>query len=277
MAGLDSNIEGEARAANRYSRSAICRRNPSSIRRRRCARKSYEGIGGMFAKLERFNAISEQFAEPMSDDEMNKLLEEQAKLQDQIDAAGGWELDRKLEIAADALRLPPWDADDRQTLGRRATSRRAVPLAAVGSPTCCCSTSRPTTSTPNRSPGSSSSCEDYPGTVVAVTHDRYFLDNVAELDPRTRPRPRHSVAGQLLLAGSSRRRSAWQQRRGEQRRHAEDARARARVGAPEPEGAAGQEQGAHAARSRNSHRTSTSSATRPTRSTSRRPSASATW
>jgi ATPase subunit of ABC transporter with duplicated ATPase domains len=64
----------------------------------------------MFAKVERFNAISEQFAEPMSDDEMNKLLEEQAKLQDDIDAAGGWELDRKLEIAADALRLPPWDA-----------------------------------------------------------------------------------------------------------------------------------------------------------------------
>ena len=67
------------------------------------------------------------------------------------------------------------------------------------SPTCCCSTSRPTTSTPRPSPGSSGSCRSTTGTVVAITHDRYFLDNVARLDPRARPRPRHPVRGQLLV------------------------------------------------------------------------------
>ena len=67
----------------------------------------------------------------MSDDEMNKLMEEQAKLQDKIDAVDGWELERKLEIAADALRLPPWDARHRQALRRREAPRRAVPPAAV--------------------------------------------------------------------------------------------------------------------------------------------------
>src|SRR6202007_1053514 len=69
-----------------------------------------EGVGKTFQNVQRFNEISEKFAEPMSDEEMTALLEEQAKLQDAIDAAGGWELERKLEIAADALRLPPWDA-----------------------------------------------------------------------------------------------------------------------------------------------------------------------
>src|SRR5690606_41917380 len=69
-----------------------------------------QGLGETFQKLQRFNEISEKFAEPMSDDEMNALLAEQAKLQDAIDAAGGWELERKLDIAADALRLPEWDA-----------------------------------------------------------------------------------------------------------------------------------------------------------------------
>src|SRR5690606_5303142 len=63
-----------------------------------------------FNLLTRFNEISERFSEPMSDEEMTALLAEQARLQDAIDAAGGWELERKLDIAADALRLPPWEA-----------------------------------------------------------------------------------------------------------------------------------------------------------------------
>src|SRR5690606_38640581 len=71
-----------------------------------------EGVAEVQALLDRFNAVSDQFADPDLDDEkMNKLLEEQAKLQDAIDANGGWELERKLEVAADALRLPPWEAD----------------------------------------------------------------------------------------------------------------------------------------------------------------------
>src|SRR6185437_10648592 len=69
-----------------------------------------EGIGETFRLLEEFNRISDRFAEPLEEEEMNTLLERQAKLQDAIDTAGGWELERKLEIAADALRLPPWEA-----------------------------------------------------------------------------------------------------------------------------------------------------------------------
>src|SRR6185312_3623350 len=69
-----------------------------------------EGVTDTLRLIEEFNRISDRFAEPMEEDEMTALLEKQAKLQDAIDAAGGWELERKLEIAADALRLPPWEA-----------------------------------------------------------------------------------------------------------------------------------------------------------------------
>ena len=86
----------------------------------------------------------------------------------------------QLEIAADALRLPPWDAKIGNAVRRREAPRRAVPAAAVASPTCCCSTSRPTTSTPRASSGSSSSCSASPAPWSAITHDRYFLDNAAE-------------------------------------------------------------------------------------------------
>ena len=99
MAGLDTEIDGEARQEPELDPDKDVRGNVE------------EGVGETKALLDRFNEISDRFAEPMDDDEMNTLLEEQGKLQDAIDAAGGWELERKLEIAADALRLPPWDAD----------------------------------------------------------------------------------------------------------------------------------------------------------------------
>ncbi|MBM4224910.1 MAG: energy-dependent translational throttle protein EttA, partial [Gammaproteobacteria bacterium] len=120
-----------------------------------------------------------QFAEPMSDDEMNKLLEEQAKLQDDIDAAGGWELDRKLEIAADALRLPPWDSKiDLLSGGEK---RRVALCRLLLSAPDMLLLDEPT----NHLDAESISwlekyLEQYPSTVIAVTHDRYFLDNVAE-------------------------------------------------------------------------------------------------
>ncbi|NBW90239.1 MAG: energy-dependent translational throttle protein EttA, partial [Gammaproteobacteria bacterium] len=138
-----------------------------------------QGIGGMFAKVERFNAISEQFAEPMSDDEMNKLLEEQAKLQDDIDAAGGWELDRKLEIAADALRLPPWDALIGQLSGGE--KRRVALCRLLLSAPDMLLLDEPTNHLDAESIAwLEKYLEAYPSTVIAVTHDRYFLDNVAE-------------------------------------------------------------------------------------------------
>ena len=130
------------------------------------------------ALLNRFNEISMKFAEPMSDDEMNKLLEEQGNLQHAIDAAGLWELERKLEIAADALRLPPWDADVTKLSGGE---RRRVAL-------CRLLLSKPDMlllDEPTNHLDAESVAwlerflHDYHGTVVAVTHDRYFLDNVA--------------------------------------------------------------------------------------------------
>src|SRR3970040_1373674 len=137
-----------------------------------------EAVAGTKKLLDDFNEISMKFAEPMSDDEMNKLMEKQAKLQEKIDAAGAWDLDRKLEIAADALRLPPWDADVTKLSGGE---RRRVAL-------CKLLLSQPDMllldePTNHLDAESVAWLErfllDYPGTVVAVTHDRYFLDNVA--------------------------------------------------------------------------------------------------
>ena len=178
MAGLDTNIEGEARPQSGI-RVGYLPQEPELDPSKNVREEVIAGIGGMFAKVERFNAISEAFALPMSDDEMNKLLEEQAKLQDDIDAAGGWELDRKLEIAADALRLPPWEAKIENLSGgeKRRVALCRLLLAApdmllLDEPT-------------NHLDAESihwleKYLEAYPSTVIAVTHDRYFLDNVAE-------------------------------------------------------------------------------------------------
>jgi ATP-binding cassette ChvD family protein len=115
----------------------------------------------------------------MSDDEMNKLLEEQAKLQDDIDAAGGWELDRKLEIAADALRLPPWDSKiDLLSGGEK---RRVALCRLLLSAPDMLLLDEPTNHLDAESIAwLEKYLEEYPSTVIAVTHDRYFLDNVAE-------------------------------------------------------------------------------------------------
>jgi ATP-binding cassette ChvD family protein len=137
-----------------------------------------EAVAATKKLLDDFNEISMKFAEPMSDDEMNKLMEKQAGLQEKIDAAGAWDLDRKLEIAADALRLPPWDADVTKLSGGE---RRRVAL-------CRLLLSQPDMlllDEPTNHLDAESVAwlerflHDYPGTVVAVTHDRYFLDNVA--------------------------------------------------------------------------------------------------
>ena len=92
---------------------------------------SREGLGEIKALLERFEEVSARFAEELSDDEMNALIAEQGELQEKIDAANGWDLERTVEIAMDALRCPPGDADVDQALGRRAAPRRAVPAAAA--------------------------------------------------------------------------------------------------------------------------------------------------
>jgi ATP-binding cassette ChvD family protein len=178
MAGNDKDIEGEARPQAGI-KVGYLPQEPLLDESKTVREVVGEGVGDVQRLIDRFNAVSDRFAEPLSDDEMNKLLEEQAKLQDQIDAVGGWELERKLEIAADALRLPPWEARIATLSGGE---RRRVAL-------CRLLLSKPDMlllDEPTNHLDAESVAwlehflEEYPSTVIAVTHDRYFLDNVAE-------------------------------------------------------------------------------------------------
>ncbi|MEO0345906.1 MAG: energy-dependent translational throttle protein EttA [Pseudomonadota bacterium] len=177
MAGVDTEFDGEARPQPGINIGYL-EQEPELDPDKDVRGNVEEGVGEIKALLDRFNEISMKFAEPMEDDEMNDLLAEQGKLQDAIDSAGGWELDRTLEVAADALRLPPWDADVTQLSGGE---RRRVAL-------CRLLLSKPDMlllDEPTNHLDAESVAwlerflEEYPGTVIAVTHDRYFLDNVA--------------------------------------------------------------------------------------------------
>jgi ATP-binding cassette ChvD family protein len=179
MGGIDTNYEGEARPQPGI-KVGYLPQEPELDPNKDVRSVVMEGLGGAFAQVARFNAISDRFADPELDpDEMNKLLEEQAKLQDAIDAAGGWELERKLEIAADALRLPPWDAVINKLSGGE-KRRVALCRLLLSSPDMLL-LDEPTNHLDAESIAwLEKYLEAYPSTVVAVTHDRYFLDNVAE-------------------------------------------------------------------------------------------------
>src|SRR5437868_9666219 len=178
MAGIDTNIDGEARPQSGI-RIGYLPQEPELDPAKDVRATVMEGVGQDFKNVQRFNEISEKFAEPMSDDEMTKLLEEQAKLQDAIDAAGGWELERKLEIAADALRLPPWEARI-ATLSGGEKRRVALCRLLLSAPDMLL-LDEPTNHLDAQSIAwLERYLEEYPSTVIAVTHDRYFLDNVAE-------------------------------------------------------------------------------------------------
>jgi energy-dependent translational throttle protein EttA len=178
MAGIDQNIDGEARPQSGI-RVGYLSQEPELDPTKTVRSVVMEGVGEAFRQVARFNEISDRFAEPMSDDEMNALLEEQAKLQDAIDAAGGWELERKLDIAADALRLPPWEAlVDKLSGGEK---RRIALCRLLLSAPDMLLLDEPTNHLDAESIGwLERYLEEYPSTVIAVTHDRYFLDNVAE-------------------------------------------------------------------------------------------------
>jgi ATP-binding cassette ChvD family protein len=178
MAGQDKEIEGEARPQAGI-KVGYLPQEPALDETKTVRQVVGEGVGDVQGLIDKFNAISDRFAEPMSDDEMTKALEEQAKLQDRIDAVDGWELERKLEIAADSLRLPPWEAVIGKLSGGE---RRRVAL-------CRLLLSKPDMlllDEPTNHLDAESVAwlehflEEYPSTVIAVTHDRYFLDNVAE-------------------------------------------------------------------------------------------------
>ena len=128
--------------------------------------------------IEKFNAISDKFADPMSDDEMNDLLQEQGELQLKIDAVEGWDVERRIEVAADALRLPAFEADVTKLSGGE---RRRVALCRLlmANPDMLL-LDEPTNHLDAESVAwLERYLKDFPGTVVAITHDRYFLDNAA--------------------------------------------------------------------------------------------------
>ena len=177
MAGEDPDFNGEAFAAKGIKVGMLAQ-EPKLDPAKTVLGNIEEGVGEVKALLDRFNAVSDKFGEPLEADEMDALLAEQAELQDKIDAADGWELERHLEIAMDALRCPPADADVTKLSGGE---RRRVAL-------CRLLLSKPDLlllDEPTNHLDAESVAwlerylHDYPGTVVAVTHDRYFLDNVA--------------------------------------------------------------------------------------------------
>ena len=177
MAGLDTEHHGEARAQTDI-KIGYLPQEPALNTEKDVRGNVEEGISEIMDLIEQFNAISDRFAEPMSDDEMNELLEKQGELQNAIDAGEGWDVERKLEIAADALRLPPWDADV-STLSGGEKRRVALCRLLLSKPDMLL-LDEPTNHLDAESVGwLERFLQDYPGTVVAITHDRYFLDNAA--------------------------------------------------------------------------------------------------
>ena len=176
MAGVDKEYVGEARPQPGIKIGYLSQ-EPELDPEKDVRGNVEDGVAEVKALLDRFNKVSDAMADPEADFEA--LMAEQAELQEKIDTAGAWELDRKLEVAADALRLPPWDADVSNLSGGE---KRRVALC------------RLLLSTPDMlildEPTNHLDAEsvawlerylhDFSGTVVAVTHDRYFLDNAAE-------------------------------------------------------------------------------------------------
>jgi energy-dependent translational throttle protein EttA len=177
MAGIDKSYNGEAWAAEGVSVGYLSQ-EPELDPAKDVVGNVTEGLGEIKALLERFEEVSAKFGEELEEDEMNALIAEQGELQEKIDAANGWELDRTVEIAMDALRCPPGDADVTTLSGgerRRVALCRLLlqkpDLLLLDEPT-------------NHLDAESVAwlqrfLHDYAGTVVTVTHDRYFLDDVA--------------------------------------------------------------------------------------------------
>src|SRR5687767_14422846 len=177
MAGEDTNFLGEAFPAAGIS-IGFLPQEPRLDSSKDVRGNVEEGVAGVRALLNRYDEINAKFGEELSPEEMDKVLEEQGRVQDQIEAANGWDLDSRLELAMDALRLPPPDVDvstlsggERRRVALCRLLLRSPDLLLLDEPT-------------NHLDAESVAwlerfLKDYPGTVVAVTHDRYFLDNVA--------------------------------------------------------------------------------------------------
>ncbi len=176
MAGIEKEYGGEAWAAEGV-RVGYLSQEPQLDAGKTVGENVEEAFGPLKRALARFNEISMQFAEPMGDEEMNTLLAEQADLQEKIDAGDGWELDRKVEIALDALRCPPAEAQV-DTLSGGERRRVALCRLLLEKPDLLL-LDEPTNHLDAESVAwLERTLHDYPGTVMVVTHDRYFLDNV---------------------------------------------------------------------------------------------------
>ncbi|HIG41276.1 MAG: energy-dependent translational throttle protein EttA [bacterium] len=177
MAGIDTEYLGEARPQPDLHVGYLSQ-EPELDPKKDVRGNVEDGVRSTRNLLNEFNAISDKFAEPMSDDEMTTLLERQGELQLQIDAVEGWDLERKMEIAADALRLPNYDADV-TTLSGGERRRVALCRLLISNPDMLL-LDEPTNHLDAESVAwLERFLKDFPGTVVAITHDRYFLDNAA--------------------------------------------------------------------------------------------------
>ena len=176
MAGVDKEFNGEAWAAEGV-KVGYLEQEPKLDPSKNVMENVMDGLGETVALLKRFEEVSMKFAEPMSDDEMNALIEEQAALQEKIDAANGWDIERTVQIAMDALRCPPADADVTKLSGGE--KRRVALCRLLLSKPDMLLLDEPTNHLDAEAVAwLEHHLRDYKGTVVMVTHDRYFLDNV---------------------------------------------------------------------------------------------------
>jgi len=178
MAGVDKDFDGEARPQPDI-RIGFLPQEPELDDNLTVREIVEQGVSETRDLLQRFDEVSLKFAEPMDDEQMDALLQEQADLQEAIEASNGWELERTLEIAADALRIPPWD-DKIAHLSGGERRRVALCRLLLASPDMLL-LDEPTNHLDAESVAwLERFLTEFPGTVVAVTHDRYFLDNAAE-------------------------------------------------------------------------------------------------
>ncbi len=176
MAGVDKEFNGEAWAAEGV-KVGYLEQEPKLDPAKNVMENIMDGLGETRDLLKRFEEVSMKFAEPMSDDEMNDLIEEQAELQEKIDACNGWDLERTIEIAMDALRCPPADADVTKLSGGE--KRRVALCRLLLQKPDMLLLDEPTNHLDAESVAwLEKHLQEYKGTVVMVTHDRYFLDNV---------------------------------------------------------------------------------------------------